>query len=580
MHNFRVWSPTSGRVEVLADSRRLHMSQRERGWWEVSDGAAGPGTRYGFSLDGKDVRPDPRSPSQPEGVLGLSEVVDHGAHAWNDGDWRGFSLAGSVLYELHVGTFTRPGTFEGVIERLPHLVELGVDAIELMPVAEFAGDRGWGYDGVDLFAPHHAYGGPEGLKRLVDACHAHGLGVVIDVVYNHLGPAGNFLSEFGPYFSDRHSTDWGAALNFDGNASDEVRRFVVDNALMWIRDYHVDGLRLDAVHAIVDESPVNILEQLAIEIEALAAELHRFAFLIAESDANDPRLVQSRDAGGYGLDAAWSDDWHHALHAALTGERTGYYEDFGSLEKLGKALRQAWVYDGEWSSHHRKIRGRRAPDLPSNSFVIAVQNHDQVGNRAAGDRLPASVGEGGLKAAAALLLTSHFTPMLFQGEEWAASSPFQYFTDHADPELGMAVSDGRRREFAAFGWDPQRLPDPQDPAVFERSKLQWDELREPSHRSMLEWHRALTELRRRLTATSHSAGEDVRAEVDEKARRVLYERDGITVAVNLGEADWLLGLDACGRVVMASAGSVMSGEQAIRLSPLSVVILERKHDDG
>lgn len=580
MRNFRVWSPTSGRVEVLADSRRLHMSQRERGWWEVSDGAAGPGTRYGFSLDGKDVRPDPRSPSQPEGVLALSEVVDHGAHEWKDADWRGFSLAGSVLYELHVGTFTRPGTFEGVIERLPHLVELGVDAIELMPVAEFAGDRGWGYDGVDLFAPHHAYGGPEGLKRLVDACHAHGLGVVLDVVYNHLGPVGNFLSEFGPYFSDRFHTDWGAAFNFDGAGSDEVRRFVIDNAVSWIRNYHIDGLRLDAVHAIVDESPVHILEQLAIEIEALAAELHRSAFLIAESDANDPRLVQSRDSGGCGLDAVWADDWHHAVHTALTGESTGYYADFGSIEQLGKALRQAWIYDGEWSAFRQKTRGRKATGVASHRFVIAAQNHDQVGNRATGDRLPASIGEGGLKAAAALLLTSHFTPMLFQGEEWASTSPFQYFTDYSDPELGMAVSEGRRREFAEFGWDPLRLPDPQDPAVFERSKLQWDELREPSHRSMLEWHRALTELRRRLTATSPSAGEDVRAEVDEKARRVLYERDGITVAVNLGEADWLLGLDAGGRVVMASAGSVMSGEQAIRLSPLSVVILERKHDDG
>ncbi|HEY1162462.1 MAG TPA: alpha-amylase family glycosyl hydrolase, partial [Candidatus Dormibacteraeota bacterium] len=341
------------------------MKQTERGWWELAGVAAEAGLRYGFALDGGEVRPDPRSPSQPDGVLGLSEVVDHTAYAWNDGDWRGMQLAGAVLYELHPGTFSPDGTFDGIIEHLPHLVRLGVDAIELLPVAEFSGDHGWGYDGADLFAPHHVYGGPAGLKRLVDACHSARIGVVIDVVYNHLGPAGNFLSEFGPYFSDRHRTDWGAALNFDGTASDEVRRFVVDNALMWIRDYHVDGLRLDAVHAIVDQAPLHILEQLALEVERLAAEVRRSTFVIAESDLNDPRFVRNRDAGGYGLDAAWADDWHHSLHSALTAERTGYYEDFGSLEKLGKALRQAWVYDGEWSSHHQKTRGRRAPDLPS-----------------------------------------------------------------------------------------------------------------------------------------------------------------------------------------------------------------------
>jgi maltooligosyltrehalose trehalohydrolase len=548
------------------------MKQSERGWWELAGVAAEAGMRYGFALDGGEVRPDPRSPSQPDGALGLSEVVDHGAHAWNDGDWRGMQLAGAVLYELHPGTFSSDGTFDGIIEHLPHLARLGVDAIELMPVAEFSGDRGWGYDGAYLFAPHHVYGGPARLKRLVDACHSARIGVVIDVVYNHLGPVGNFLSEFGPYFSDRHRTNWGAALNFDGADSDEVRRFVVDNALMWIRDYHMDGLRLDAVHAIVDQAPLHILEQLALEVERLSADLRRSTFVIAESELNDPRLVRNRDAGGYGLDAAWADDWHHSLHSALTGERTGYYEDFGSLENLGKALRQAWVYDGEWSPHQQKTRGRMAPDLPSHSFVIAVQNHDQVGNRAAGDRMSALMDVGSLQAAAALLLTAPFTPMLFQGEEWAASSPFQYFTDHADRELGAAVREGRRREFAAFGWLPEAVPDPQDRATFDRSKLVWDELNEPYHRRVLDWYRVLIELRRRLPVRRDSAG--IHAEVDDVLRTIVFERDGISVRVNLGNADWLSPISEGDRVLMSSTSEINASAGSICLPPSSVVILE------
>lgn len=572
MRAFRVWAPKPRHVELVAGGRRLAMEQSERGWWELAGVAAEAGMRYGYALDGGDIRPDPRSPSQPDGVLGLSAVVDHNAFAWNDGDWRGTQLEGAVLYELHPGTFSRDGTFDGIIEHLPHLTRLGVDAIELMPVAEFSGDRGWGYDGADLFAPHHVYGGPAGLKRLVDACHSARIGVVIDVVYNHLGPVGNFLSEFGPYFSDRHQTDWGAALNFDGTGSDEVRRFVVDNALMWIRDYHVDGLRLDAVHAIVDQSPLHILEQLALELERPAADLRRSPFVIAESELNDPRFVRSRDVGGYGLDAAWADDWHHSLHSALTAERTGYYEDFGSLEHLRKALRQAWVYDGEWSPHHQKIRGGRASDLPSHSFVIAVQNHDQVGNRAAGDRMSALVDEGSLNAAAALLLTAPFTPMLFQGEEWAASSPFQYFTDHADPELGAAVREGRRREFAVFGWLPEAVPDPQDRATFDRSKLVWDELDEPYHRRVLEWYRALIELRRRLPVRRDSAG--IHTEVDEDSRTIVFERDGVSVRVNLGKADWLSSISAGDRVVMSSVSQIKTSAGSICLPPSSVVILE------
>jgi maltooligosyltrehalose trehalohydrolase len=574
MQSFRVWAPERRRVELVADGRRLAMIRVGSGWWEISDGAAGAGTRYGFSLDGDDVRPDPRSGSQPDGVLGLSAVVDHGEFAWSDAGWKGMALAGAVLYELHAGTFTPQGTFDGIVERLPHLVALGVDAIELMPVAEFSGDRGWGYDGADLFAPHHVYGGPAGLKRLVDACHLAGLGVVMDVVYNHLGPVGNFLAEFGPYFSDGHHTNWGAGFNFDGTDAAEVRRFVIDNALMWVRDYHVDGLRLDAVQAIADESPIHILAQLAQEVDALGSELHRATFVIAESDLNDPRFVRSRDDGGFGLDAAWSDDWHHAMHALLTGERAGYYEDFGSLETLGKALTQAWAYDGVWSAHRQRIRGGSTAGLPAHAFVIAIQNHDQVGNRVAGERLGALVEEGALNAAAALLLTAPFTPILFQGEEWAASSPFQYFTDHADPALGNAVREGRRREFASFGWDPDRMPDPQDLSTFDRSKLVWSELDEPFHQRMLEWYRELIRLRRRLARPRGSAGDGVRVRVDHEAGTVAFERDRISVKVNLGAKEWISPITGGDRLLMASGAATMADAGCVRVPPSSVVILE------
>jgi maltooligosyltrehalose trehalohydrolase len=577
MPPFRVWAPRARRVEVVVEGARRDMAGGERGWWEAE--GAEPGARYGFSIDGGEVRPDPRSASQPDGVLGLSEVVDHRAFEWNDAAWRGTPLAGTVMYELHAGTFAGEGTFGSAAAKLGHLVELGVTAVELMPVAEFGGNRGWGYDGAALYAPHHAYGGPAGLKHFVDACHAAGLAAVLDVVYNHLGPVGNFLGEFGPYFTDRHRTDWGAALNYDGRGSDEVRRFIVDNALMWIRDYHFDGLRLDAVNVIVDQSPVHILEQLAVEVAALGEELHRTVFLVAESDANDPRLVRSREAGGYGLDAVWSDDWHHSLHTALTGERTGYYRDYGSLEQLGKALKHAWVYDGAWSEYRQRTRGRRATEVPSHRFVIAAQNHDQVGNRATGDRLGARLSEGELKAAAALLLTAPFTPLLFQGEEWAADSPFLFFTDFSDPELGRAVREGRRREFEAFGWNPDEVPDPQDLATFETSKLSWSELDEPFHRSMVAWHRDLIALRRRLPAPRDPAGEGVSVEIDDALGRIMFEREGVRVLVNLGEAGWEAALPAGLVPLMTSDPPVDRDAGRVVVPPRGVVVLEARPSD-
>ncbi|MED7923999.1 malto-oligosyltrehalose trehalohydrolase [Nonomuraea sp. LP-02] len=573
-HEFRVWAPERERVELVLGERRLPMRPAAGGWWERTVEEAGPGTDYAYALDGGPPRPDPRSAYQPHGPHGPSRIVDHAAFPWTDAAWRGTPLPGAVLYELHIGTFSPEGTFDGVIERLPHLAALGVDAIELMPVAEFSGRRGWGYDGVSLYAPHHAHGGPDGMKRLVDACHAHGIGVVVDVVYNHLGPSGNYLPQFGPYFTGRHTTNWGDGVNFDGPGSGEVRAFVIDNALMWLRDYHCDGLRLDAVHAIADHSAAHVLERLAEEVAELAAHVRRPLFLIAESDLNDPRFVRSRESGGYGLDAAWADEWHHALHAALTGERDGYYADFGPLGLLAKALRQAWVYDGTWSPHRGRVHGRSPAGLSGHQFVVCAQNHDQVGNRARGERSGALMSEGRLRVAAALLLTAPFTPMLFQGEEWGARTPFQYFTDHEDPELGRAVSEGRRREFAAFGWEPGQVPDPQDPATFERSRLNWGEPAEEPYAGLLAWHRELIALRRRLPALTDGRLDRVRADCDEAAGLVSVERGPVLVAANLGDSTRVVPARGRARLLAASdPGITLSGDD-LTLPPDTVAILE------
>ncbi|HET9443431.1 MAG TPA: malto-oligosyltrehalose trehalohydrolase, partial [Acidimicrobiales bacterium] len=573
-HRFEVWAPRAERVDVIVAGEPVGMEPvaHRRGWHAVEVAAAGPGIRYAFSLDGGPPRPDPRSASQPEGVHGPSEVVDHGAFAWTDHRWRGIPLAAAAVYELHVGTFTPAGTFDAVIDRLPHLVDLGVDTVELMPVNEFPGRRGWGYDGVDLFAPHHAYGGPDGLRRLVDACHRRGLAVIVDVVYNHLGPAGNYLAEFGPYFTDRYATPWGMAVNLDDAGSDEVRAFIVDNALMWLRDYHVDGLRVDAVHALFDRSARHILEQMAVEVEALQARLGRSLFVVAESDLNDPRVVARREVGGYGCDAQWSDDLHHALHTVLTGERDGYYEDFGELGQVATALRRAFVYAGDRSAHRDRAHGRAPAGIPGWRFLGYLQNHDQVGNRAQGERSAQLMSTGRLQVAAALVLTSPFVPMLFMGEEWGAGTPFQYFTDHDDPDLGEAVTAGRRREFAAFGWEPDEVPDPQDPATFDRSRLDWAEAELEPHAGLLEWHRRLLRLRRRHPELTDGRLDAVEVEVDEGAGGLVVRRGAITVAANVGKAPWAVPVPAGATVELSScAGLDLSGPMC-ELPPDSVVI--------
>ncbi|HEX2142405.1 MAG TPA: malto-oligosyltrehalose trehalohydrolase [Candidatus Limnocylindria bacterium] len=565
-----VWAPNAERVEACIGGGRLAMTPQEGGWWQLPREMTA-GTDYGFSLDGGPSLPDPRSPWQPSGIEGPSRTLDHDAFAWTDAGWRAPPLGAGAVYELHVGTFTPGGTFDTAAERLADLAALGVTHLELMPVAEFSGRHGWGYDGVDLYAPHHAYGGPEGMKRFVDAAHAHGLAVICDVVYNHLGPAGNHLAKFGPYFTDRYSTPWGSAINYDDRGSEEVRRFVIDNALMWLRDYHADGLRLDAVHTIIDTSALHILEEIGHEVRRLELAVGRPLLVTVETDRNDPRLVRSTDAGGLGLDAAWNDDFHHALHALLTGERDGYYADFGEMKHLAEALQHGWVFRGGFSAERERRHGREPMGVPGVRFIGYSQNHDQVGNRARGERISQLVGIGRAKIAAAVVLTSPFVPLLFAGEEWAASTPFPYFSDHADPQLAEAVRTGRQEEFAAFGWDSSSIPDPQDPATFQAAVLRWEERDRGTHRDMLEWYRALLALRQVTPALLDPRLTQVDCDHEPEAGWFAIRRGGISIIFNLGPEP--VTLPASGELLLASGPRVAMDGEGLRLPPEAVAIV-------
>jgi maltooligosyltrehalose trehalohydrolase len=579
VHRFTVWAPEASRVDLVLPGSSSEGAEDRRSMTAGGDGTfalevpeAGHGTDYAFSLDGGAPLPDPRSAWQPAGVHGPSRVFDASRYAWRDVGWQGRDVLGALFYELHIGTFTPQGTLDAAIERLDHLVDLGVDVVEIMPVAAFDGRWGWGYDGVDLYAVHDPYGGPEALQRFVDACHERGLAVCLDVVYNHLGPSGNYLGSFGPYFTDKHDTPWGDAVNLDDTGSEHVRRWIIDNALRWFEDFHVDALRLDAVHALVDDSPRHLLAQLSDEVAALSQRLGRPLSLVAESDLNDPRMVEPTASGGLGMTAQWSDDFHHALHSTLTGETQGYYVDFEGVDVIARALTRVFRHAGDFSAFRGKDWGK--PVDPArhrgHRFLGYLQDHDQVGNRAVGDRISATVSPGRQAAGAALYLTSPFTPMVFMGEEWAASTPWQFFTDFPDPDLGAAVRNGRRSEFAEHGWDAEDVPDPQDPSTRDASVLDWAEPGKDGHARMLGWYRDLAALRR---AEPDLQDDDLRrVHVEVGPDRLVVHRGAFRVLVNLGSepAEFEVPEDAEVRLAWSEPERTASG---LRLQPDDVAVV-------
>lgn len=567
-----VWAPRAHRVRLRHGGVDADLGREDGGWWRADIDLA-DGEEYGFVLDDSEVaRPDPRSRRQPRGVHDLSAWFDPSTFAWTDASWTGLQLAGGLLYELHVGTFTPEGTLDSAIGKLDHLVELGVTHVELLPVNGFNGVWNWGYDGVLWNTVHEAYGGPAAYQRFVDAAHAAGLAVIQDVVHNHLGPSGNYLPEFGPYLRDGSRNTWGFSLNLDEPA---VRRHLLDSALMWMRDYHVDGLRLDAVHALKDDAPVHILQELAEASDALSAHLGRPLTLIAESDLNDPRLILPREAGGYGLTAQWSDDWHHSLHVALTGETSGYYADFAALDAVPKTWTQGFFHDGTYSSFRGRDHGRPIPaQVPAWRLITFAQDHDQIGNRAAGDRLSQMLSFERLAVAAVLTLTAPGTPMLFMGEEWGASTPWQFFTSHPEPELGEATAAGRIEEFARMGWDRHLVPDPQDPETFRRSKLRWDEVAEGDHARLLALYRALARLRRERPELTDPAFASLAGEAVEVGGGRVYRlhRGDLLVLVNLGDEP--VRFEGTEEILLATdaATAVVEGSLALPRDSAAVVV--------
>jgi maltooligosyltrehalose trehalohydrolase len=591
---FLVWAPHASAVDVILlapEERSVAMERKDYGYFEALVAGVSAGADYAFRLDGGAQLADPASRFQPAGVHGPSRVVSSDFD-WGDDGWTGLPMADYVIYELHVGTFTPDGTFEAVIPHLPRLKDLGVTAVELMPVAQFPGERNWGYDGVFPYAVQASYGGPDGLRRLVDAAHGLGMAVILDVVYNHVGPEGNCLREFGPYFSGRHTTPWGAGLNFDDAHSDEVRRFFIENALYWVRDFHVDALRLDAVHAIVDTSAVPFLEELAAAIHEVGRELGRRVMVIAESDLNDARLIRPRRQGGFEMDAQWSDDLHHSLHAILTGERHGYYAGFGGLGQLAKAMTDAFVYSGQYDPHRLRRYGNSPGGLPGAKFVVAAQNHDQVGNRMLGERLSNLVSFEALKLAAGVVLLSPFVPLLFMGEEYAEKAPFLYFVDHGEPGLVEAVRKGRGEEFRAPDWQGEP-PDPQAAETFQRSKLDHS-LRDGGHHQRLHaFYSELLALRREIPALGRLSRDDIEVEADEGAGTILlrrwHEESQVMAAFNFGQVQarvlvgsphvsWQRRFDSADEAwggPGCPTPELVDEPAAVALRPLSFVLYER-----
>jgi maltooligosyltrehalose trehalohydrolase len=521
---FRVWAPDVNALALEVNPGRRHYEmQRDGEHFEAVIPDAAPGDTYCFVFDDGRTRPDPVSRSQPHGVHGPSQIVDPGAFVWSDGDWKGIAIEDYIFYELHTGTFTPEGTFAGIISKLDYLRELGITAIELMPVVEFPGSRNWGYDGVDLYAPHSAYGGPEELKRLVNACHQAGLAVVLDAVYNHVGPEGNYLSDFGPYFTDRYRTPWGPAMNYDGPGSDGVRRFAIENALYWLTEYHIDGLRLDAIHGIFDSSVFHILAELRDRFKDQAAHLGRRAWILAESDLNDVRVLNPREIGGLGLDAQWHDEFHHALYGYLTGANRAYLAGFDRLRHVHKAITEGFVHDGNYSAFRRRRFGSSSRDQPGQRFVAFLQNHDQVANTSQGSRLSRLVSLEQYKVAVSLLLCSPALPLLFMGEEFAETAPFQFFTSYGDPALARAVTEGRWRELDELARAGD-FADPQALETFERSRISWSLIDDPEHHSMLRLYCELIALRKRWPCLGNGRKDLTRVDFDEQGRWLRMDR--------------------------------------------------------
>ncbi|TCJ19155.1 malto-oligosyltrehalose trehalohydrolase [Flaviaesturariibacter flavus] len=520
----RVWAPLAGTVSAVIGQKEWPLRKEAFGYWTLGEALA-PGSRYKVRVDGGDALPDPASLSQPDGVHGDSEVVDPMAFTWADAGWQNHDLSDYIIYELHTGTFTPEGDFAGIEKKLDHLLDLGVNAIEIMPVAQFPGGRNWGYDGVFSFAVQNTYGGAAGLQRLVDACHRRGIAVALDVVYNHLGPEGNYLGAFGPYLTDKYSTPWGGAINFDDAWSDGVRRYFIENALMWLRDFHIDALRLDAVHAIKDFGPVHFLQELREHLDRLMADTGRTHYLIVECDLNDTRFIDPPETRGYGMHSQWIDEFHHALRVSATGERTGYYSDFAGIEHLAKAYRDAYVYDGQWSEHRKKHFGVPARANGGEQFIVFTQNHDQVGNRMLGESTSVLVSFEMQKLMAGAVLFSPFLPMLWMGEEWSEPSPFLYFVSHGDADLCAAVREGRRREFAAFHAQGE-APDPVASESFENSRLRWELRDQEPHATMLRFYKKLIRLRRTVPALANRDREGLTATADPATDTLVLQRQG------------------------------------------------------
>ncbi|WP_253469270.1 malto-oligosyltrehalose trehalohydrolase [Paenarthrobacter sp. A20] len=579
-NRYDVWAPNADSVRLLAGGHEYAMEHHHdgaaTGWWRAPADAvaqSGDNVPYGYVVDGEGPFPDPRSRRQPEGVHGLSVTFDPSAHEWQDSGWQGRTLQGSVIYELHLGTFTPEGTLDAAAEKLDYLVDLGVDFIELLPVNGFNGVHNWGYDGVLWYAVHEPYGGPAAYQRFVDAAHAAGLGVIQDVVYNHLGPSGNYLPKFGPYLKSGEGNTWGDSVNLDGPGSDDVRRYILENAAMWLRDYHVDGLRLDAVHALRDERAVHILEDFGALGDQIEAETGIPKTLIAESDLNNPRLIYPRKDNGYGLEGQWSDDFHHAVHVNLSGETTGYYADFDSLAVLAKVLEHGFLHDGSYSSFRGRHHGRpiRRDLAHPSALVVCLQNHDQIGNRAIGDRLTASLGYGKLAVGAVLTMTSPFTPMLFMGEEFGASTPWQFFTSHPEPELGKATAEGRIKEFERMGWDPAVVPDPQDPQTFLRSKLTWEEASEGDHARLLQLYKDLAQLRRNTPELVEGGFGSTVVEYDDDEQWLQMSRGTVRVVCNFG--DEALGTPLSGSILLATDREAALDEGTLTLPGASAAVV-------